>query len=57
MIPICAWCHKIRNDAGFWQGIESYLQAHTDATFSHGICPDCAHDVGPQVTSSAAEHR
>lgn len=40
-IPICAWCQKIRNDAGFWQEIESYVQAHTDAVFSHGICPEC----------------
>ncbi len=41
-IPICAWCHKVRDDAGFWQQIEMYLDAHTDATFSHGICPSCA---------------
>jgi integral membrane sensor domain MASE1 len=40
-IPICAWCHKIRDDAGFWQEIESYVQTHTDAVFSHGICPEC----------------
>jgi hypothetical protein len=42
MIPICAWCHKIRDDAGFWQQIEIYLQVHTQATFSHGICPECS---------------
>lgn len=41
-IPLCAWCHKVRDDEGFWQEIESYLQAHTDATVSHGICPACA---------------
>jgi integral membrane sensor domain MASE1 len=41
-IPLCAWCHKIRDDEGFWQEIESYLHAHTDATVSHGICPACA---------------
>jgi integral membrane sensor domain MASE1 len=40
-IPICAWCHKVRNDAGYWQQIESYLHTHTEATFSHGICPVC----------------
>ena len=46
-IPICAWCHKVRDDAGFWQQIEMYLDARTDATFSHSICPSCerrAHD-------------
>lgn len=41
-IPICAWCHKVRDDAGFWQQIERYLSARTDAKFSHSICPTCA---------------
>ena len=41
LIPICAWCQKVRDDAGFWQGIEAYVRKNTDATFSHGICPDC----------------
>lgn len=41
LIPICAWCHKIRDDVGLWERAESYLQRHTDATFSHGICPEC----------------
>jgi integral membrane sensor domain MASE1 len=41
MIPICAWCHKVRDDAGFWQGLETYVHDHTDATLSHGICPEC----------------
>lgn len=41
-IPICAWCHKVRDDAGFWQRIEQYLDTRTDATFSHSICPACA---------------
>jgi hypothetical protein len=40
-VPICAWCHKIRDDAGFWQEIEAYLHTHTDAVVSHGICPTC----------------
>lgn len=41
-IPICANCKKIRDDAGYWQQIESYIQAHSEAVFSHGICPSCA---------------
>jgi integral membrane sensor domain MASE1 len=58
-IPICAWCHKVRDDAGFWQQIEMYLDARTEATFSHSICPACAeeahgevasHDLPPRVT-------
>lgn len=40
-IPICAWCHKVRDDTGFWQQIEKYLDDRTDATFSHSICPTC----------------
>jgi len=42
MIPICAWCHKIRDDEGFWQGVDTYLQDRLDATFSHAICPACS---------------
>jgi integral membrane sensor domain MASE1 len=42
MIPICAWCHKIRDDEGFWQGVDTYLQDRLDATFSHAICPTCS---------------
>ncbi|HSY73874.1 MAG TPA: PAS domain-containing protein, partial [Dongiaceae bacterium] len=41
LIPICAWCKNIRNDKGYWQNVEQYVRSHTDATFSHGICPDC----------------
>ncbi|MCX5865170.1 MAG: HAMP domain-containing protein [Deltaproteobacteria bacterium] len=41
-LPICASCKNIRDDSGYWKQIESYLSAHTDVTFSHGICPDCA---------------
>ena len=41
LIPICAWCKRIRNDRGAWEQLESYLHDHTEATFSHGICPEC----------------
>ncbi len=41
LLPICAWCKKIRNDAGYWQDVESYLHEHSDVDFSHGICPEC----------------
>ena len=41
LIPICAHCKKIRNDEGFWTQLESYLVAHSEADFTHGICPDC----------------
>ncbi len=42
LLPICAWCKKIRNDAGYWEQVEAYLSRTTDATFTHGICPACA---------------
>ncbi len=41
-IPICASCKKIRDDQGYWNQLEAYIQSHTEAQFSHGICPDCA---------------
>lgn len=40
-VPICAWCHKVRDDAGAWHRLEAYLDARTDAVFSHSICPSC----------------
>lgn len=41
-LPICATCKKIRDDKGYWTRIEQYIMEHTDADFTHGICPDCA---------------
>lgn len=41
-LPICASCKKIRDDKGYWTQIETYIREHSDAEFSHGICPDCA---------------
>ncbi len=47
IIPICASCKKIRDDDGYWEQIEEYIRNHTEAEFSHGICPDCARDYYP----------
>ena len=41
LVPICSWCKKIRDDRGFWNEVEVYVQRRSDATFSHGVCPDC----------------
>ncbi len=41
LLPICSYCKKIRDDSNYWQSVESYITDHTDAHFSHGICPDC----------------
>jgi hypothetical protein len=48
LVPICAWCKKIRNDKGYWEQVESYVSRHTEAAFSHGICPDCAKKLYPE---------
>jgi hypothetical protein len=42
LLPICAWCKKIRDDKGYWQQVEVYVTEHSEADFSHGICPECA---------------
>lgn len=42
MLPICGWCKKIRDDSGYWNQIEAYISEHSEAQFSHGVCPDCA---------------
>lgn len=49
MIPICAGCKNIRNDRGYWERIEVYIQAHSDAEFSHGLCPDCQKEYFPDL--------
>ncbi|MGC3999468.1 MAG: two-component regulator propeller domain-containing protein [Anaeromyxobacter sp.] len=41
LLPVCAWCRKVRTDGGYWQKLESYVQAHTHAKFSHAMCPEC----------------
>jgi PAS domain S-box-containing protein len=48
LLPICASCKKIRDDKGYWQQLEGYIQNHSEAEFSHGICPDCAKKLYPE---------
>ncbi len=45
LIPICANCKDIRDDKGVWNQIEAYIQEHSDAKFSHGLCPDCSDEI------------
>ncbi len=45
LIPICASCKQIRNEDGLWDGFESYIRDHTDADFTHGICPVCVEQL------------
>jgi K+-sensing histidine kinase KdpD len=41
LLPMCAWCKKVRDDKGYWQQIETYISQHTKADWTHGICPEC----------------
>ncbi|MEI6810126.1 MAG: response regulator [bacterium] len=55
IVPICAGCKKIRDDKGFWQQVESYVTCHSEAMFSHGMCPDCARKWYPDIADEADE--
>jgi ligand-binding sensor domain-containing protein len=52
LLPICAWCKKIRDDGGYWKQMEQYIHEHSEADFSHGVCPDCGHNVREEARKS-----
>ena len=45
LLPICAGCKKIRDDSGMWNNIENYISIHSEANFTHGICPECNEEL------------
>ena len=45
LLPICSWCKKVRDDRGYWRAVEAYIEEHSHAEFTHGICPDCTANV------------
>jgi C4-dicarboxylate-specific signal transduction histidine kinase len=49
ILPICMYCHKIRDDHESWQQLELYLKEHSDAEFSHGLCPQCMKEHYPDI--------
>jgi hypothetical protein len=49
-IPICASCKKIRDDKGYWNQIEVYIRDHSEAEFTHGICPECMKKLYPDLS-------
>ncbi len=55
LLPICSSCKKIRDDTGYWSQIEEYIRQHSGAEFSHGICPECAEDLYPEVYKKIKE--
>jgi len=50
MLPICAHCKKVRDDKGYWNQLESYIRNHSQAEFTHGICPECAREHFPDLS-------
>ena len=57
LLPICSACKKIRDDKGYWNQIEVYVEEHSDAMFSHGICPECAREYYPEVYRASDSRR
>jgi len=55
IVPICAKCKKIRDDKGYWQQVEAYISRHTDAHFSHGMCPDCLCEMYDEFLPPASD--
>jgi len=53
LLPICASCKKIRNDNGYWEAVETYVSEHSDADFTHGICPECVQRLYPEYSLKA----
>jgi hypothetical protein len=51
LLPICAKCKKIRDDQQYWHSVESYFHAQLDVDFTHGLCPDCARELYPDIFS------
>ncbi len=49
LLPICAWCKRIRDDQGYWSQVEAYIRTHTEAEFTHGICPACLETQRPKA--------
>lgn len=55
ILPICAFCKKIRDDDDYWRQVEEYIGSHSDAVFSHAICPGCLKKHYPEYAQSAEE--
>lgn len=55
IVPICSYCKQIRDDGGYWRKVEEYVASHSDAQFSHGICPDCMKKYFPDDMEDSDE--
>ncbi|GAB4250655.1 hypothetical protein [Deferrisoma sp.] len=56
LLPICAGCKKIRDDAGYWQHLETYLKTHAGLEFTHGLCPDCVKTLYPELGPGSSDN-
>ena len=57
MLPICSSCKKIRDDKGYWNQIDVYVSEHSEAEFSHGICPECARKLYPEYIKKIEDQK
>src|SRR5262249_45278894 len=57
MLPICAGCKKVRNDQGYWNQVEAFISANTNATFSHGLCPQCSETYFPGIKPTGEKRK
>lgn len=55
LLPVCAWCKRVRDDEGYWTQMEAYVRTHSQAEFSHGLCPDCLRANFPEDADSLGE--
>ena len=52
LLPICSYCKRIRDDRDYWNGLEHYISSHSDAKFTHGVCPSCMRDALNEVEAA-----
>jgi PAS domain S-box-containing protein len=57
LLPICAWCNKIRDDKGYWNRVETYIKERSDASFTHCICPECLKKESPEAYDEVLRDR
>jgi CheY-like chemotaxis protein len=55
LLPICAWCKRIRDDKGYWNQVEAYISEHSEVDFTHSICPECSTKITLDTDSSNEE--
>lgn len=57
LIPVCAWCRKVRDDKGYWDELENYIRENSEASFTHGICPGCLKETSPDIYDELFEEK